>query len=179
MTWDTFHRRGEVLRAVLDEVENRRDGRLPMELPGVVETFGNELALLGALQLRWHTRLAGAIERELSEHPADLESAVLTAWRTTHVSAPGVRAVLDAHTAAPLSEEMATMLATAHRKDWALMAAMSGKASPADVQVASVGRRLEEKARAAYRPTAVRRRAAAPAHVRHTLLERVRAHLPV
>ena len=64
MTWDAFHRRGEVLRNVLEHAETHRDGALPMELPGVAETFGDELTLLGALQLRWHTRLAGAIERD-------------------------------------------------------------------------------------------------------------------
>jgi adenine-specific DNA glycosylase len=52
-----------------------------MELPGVAETFGDELTLLGALQLRWHTRLAGDIERELMGQPMDLEAAVTAAWR--------------------------------------------------------------------------------------------------
>ncbi|HET8982469.1 MAG TPA: hypothetical protein VFN47_07265, partial [Pedococcus sp.] len=83
MTWDAFHRRGEVLRNVLDHAETHRDGALPMELPGVAETFGDETTLLGALQLRWHTRLAGTIERELMGQPMDLESAVMTAWRKT------------------------------------------------------------------------------------------------
>lgn len=177
MTWDTFHRRGEVLRAVLDEVESRRDGVLPLGLPGVAETFEDELALLGALQLRWHTRLAGAIERELSDHPTDLEAAVLTAWRSTAADLAGVRMVLDAYTAAPRSEEMAQMLTTAHRKDWTLMASMSGKASPSDRSAVSVGRRIEEKARAAYRPTVGGRRRAEPG--RDTLLDRVKAHLAV
>ena len=39
-TWDSFHRRGEVLRAVVEEANVRRDGVIPMELPGVAETFG-------------------------------------------------------------------------------------------------------------------------------------------
>jgi hypothetical protein len=158
-TWDSFHRRGEVLRAVADEANARRDGVLPMELPGVAETFGDELSLIAALQLRWHTRLAGHVERSLMEQPMDLESAVLSAWRGAADELPGVRKVLDAYEAHPMSQEMADALRTAHRKDWALMAAMAGKASVNDPSAAGVGRALEERARAAYRPVS-----AAPRH---------------
>lgn len=181
MTWDAFHRRGEVLRNVLDHAETQRDGVLPMELPGVAETFGDEVTLLGAIQLRWHTRLAGAIERELMGQPMELEAAVMTAWRKTATELAGLRAILDAYTDAPVSEEMARMLDKAHRKDWTLMAAMAGKASPADERAARVGRAIERKAREAYRPDAGRpqqggRRRAETAG-RPSLLRRVKAHL--
>ena len=179
MTWDAFHRRGEVLRNVLDHAETHRDGALPMELPGVAETFGDETTLLGALQLRWHTRLAGTIERELMGQPMDLESAVMTAWRKTASDLAGVRAILDAYTEAPVSDEMAQMLETAHSKDWTLMAAMAGKASPSDRAAARVGRAIEQKAREAYRPTlrpsSGGRRRAVPE--RQSFLDRVKAHL--
>jgi hypothetical protein len=181
MTWDAFHRRGEVLRNVLDHAENHRDGVLPMELPGVAETFGDEVTLLGALQLRWHTRLAGAIERELMGQPMELETAVAKAWRKTATELAGLRAILDAYTEAPLSEEMAQILDKAHRKDWTLMAAMAGKASPADHAAARVGRAIERKAREAYRPEAVRPQQAgrrrADASAKQSLLRRVKAHL--
>jgi hypothetical protein len=181
MTWDAFHRRGEVLRNVLQHAETHRDGTLPMRLPGVAETFGDEVTLLGALQLRWHTRLAGAIERELMGQPMDLEAAVLTAWRKTASDLSGVRAILDAYTEAPTSDEMAQMLDTAHRKDWTLMAAMAGKASPSDQGAARVGHALERRAREAYSPvpprsTEVGRRRAEPS-ARQSILDRVRAHL--
>jgi len=151
-----------------------------MELPGVAETFGDELTLLGALQLRWHTRLAGTIERELMGHPVDLESAVKTAWRKAATELAGLRAILDAYTESPVSEEMAEMLEKAHGKDWTLMAAMAGKAAPADSAAVRIGRAIEQEARAAYRPTASRpaqpgRRRAV--HTRQSLLERVKAHL--
>jgi hypothetical protein len=160
-TWESVHRRGEVLRAVVDEANQRRDGVLPMELPGVAETFGDELSLVAALQLRWHTRLTGRIERALMDQPMELEAAVLTAWRGTADELAGVRMILDAATAHPSSEEMAKALETARRKDWTMMAAMAGKAGPADAGAASVGRSLEEQARALYRPsrTAPRHRA--------------------
>jgi len=152
-----------------------------MELPGVAETFGDELTLLGALQLRWHTRLAGTIERELMGQPMELEAAVMSAWRKTATELAGLRAVLDAYTAAPLSDEMAQMLDKAHRKDWTLMAAMAGKASPADKGAARVGRAIEQKAREAYRPTAVPVTTAAGRHVandsKRSLLQRFKAHL--
>jgi len=152
-TWDSIHRRGEVLRAVVDEANERRDGVLPMELPGVAETFGDDFSLVAALQLRWHTRLAGRIERALMEQPMELESAVVTAWRGTAGELPGVRMILDTATAHPSSEEMAQALETAQRKDWTMMAAMAGKAGPGDPGAARVGRALEEEARALYRPT--------------------------
>jgi hypothetical protein len=181
MTWDAFHRRGEVLRNVLEHAERHRDGRLPMELAGVAETFGDETTLLGALQLRWHTRLAGAIERELMAQPMDLETGVITAWRTAAGELAGLRAVIEAYAAEPVSEEMARMLDKAQRKDWTLMAAMAGKAGPADPAAARVGRAIEQKAREAYRPTAgsgsltVGRHAAEV--TKPSLLKRVRAHL--
>lgn len=179
MTWDAFHRRGEVLRNVLAHAETHRDGRLPMELAGVAETFGDELTLLGALQLRWHTRLAGSIERELMGQPTELEAAVTSAWRKTATELAGLRAIIDAYTEEPSSEEMAQMLDTAHRKDWTLMAAMAGKASPADERAARVGRTIEQKAREAYRPTAPRSAVGrhAATESKSSLLRRFKAHL--
>ena len=152
MTWDAHHRRGEVLRDVVDEVNSRRDGSLPTELPGVAETFSDDLDLVAALQLRWHTRLSGRIDRALVDEPSDLERAVLAAWVATADELPGVRAVLDAHLAAPTSPEMAEALEVARAKERALLAAMAGKASAQDAAAARVGARLEEQARATYAP---------------------------
>lgn len=181
MTWDAFHRRGEVLRNVLAHLEAHRDGRLPLELPGVAETFGDELALLAALQLRWHTRLAGSVERELMGGPADPEDAVVAAWLRTATELSGLRAVLDAYAARPTSPETARTLEKARRKDWTLLAAMAGKAGPADERAADVGRAIEQRARAAYHPlppsgTDVPGRHAAPPS-RPSLMSRVKARL--
>ncbi|HET6627808.1 MAG TPA: hypothetical protein VFG63_15565 [Nocardioidaceae bacterium] len=137
MTWDAFHRRDEVLRAVIEELNARRDGTLPLDLPGVAETF-DELSLVGALQLRWHTRLAGTIERELMDHPSDHESAVVCAWSRVAQELAGVRAVLDAYTEAPTSEAMAAALGTARRKERALLASMAGRASVQEVRRAAL-----------------------------------------
>jgi hypothetical protein len=70
MTWTAFHRSGEVLRAVVETADQRVEGELPLHVAGVEETFADATDLLGALQLRWHTRLAGRIERELMAAPA-------------------------------------------------------------------------------------------------------------
>jgi hypothetical protein len=185
MTWNAVHRRGEVLRDVVDEANLRRDGALPVDVPGVAETFADDLALVAALQLRWHTRLAGRIERALGEQPSDLESAVLTAWRRTAADIPGVRMILDAYAAEPTSTEMATALGTACRKEWVLLAAMAGRASAADSGAVDVGRRLEEQARMAYDPTAQPRRhrpdKTTQAHDGTspfaTIVDRIKAHL--
>lgn len=179
-TWDSFHRRGEVLRAVVEEANARRDGVLPMELPGVAETFGDEFNLIAALQLRWHTRLAGRIERALMEQPMDLESAVLSAWRGAATELVGVRQILDSYTAHPTSQEMAEALRTSHRKDWTLMAAMAGRASINDERAERVGRQLEEQARAAYNPAAAqvgRHRAEIEVPRHPSFLSRLKAHL--
>jgi len=136
MTWTSFHRRGEILRDVIASADRRRDGHLPMEVPGVAQTFGDELALLGALQLRWHTRLAGRIERELMNQPLDLEAAVVAAWQSTAADLPGVRAVLDRERSAPRSAAVSDALAKASAKERILLAMMAGLASVPDERAA-------------------------------------------
>ncbi len=112
MTWKSHHDRGAVLRDVITTLDARRDGLLPMDLPGVAEAFGDELTLLGALQLRWHTRLAGRI---------DAGAAAAEARRATARDLPGVRAVIDHYTEHPLDEPMAHATAIAARKERALL----------------------------------------------------------
>jgi hypothetical protein len=150
MTWKSFHRRGEILRAVTAAVDARRDGLLPMDVEGVAETFGDELTLLAALQLRWHTRLAGRIERELMHQPMDLEHAVVTAWRDTAAEMPGVLAVIDHYRAEPLDEAMARAMATSAAKERTMLAVMAGRASAEDAAAPRVGAAIEERARTAY-----------------------------
>src|SRR5690348_88581 len=89
-------RRGTVLGAVVDAANRRCDGVLPTDVPGVRELFADDLDLVGALQLRWHTRLSGAVEQALAAGADDPETAVVAAWRRTAAGLPGVRAVLDA-----------------------------------------------------------------------------------
>lgn len=152
VAWAAHHRRGDVLRAVVDHADAHRDGLLPTHLPGVAETFRDETDLVAALQLRWHTRLAGRVERALMEHGTDLEAAVLAAWRTTAGEMPGVRLVLDRAAADPASGELATALARATAKEHTLLAVMAGQAAMDDAAAPRVGRALEEKARAGFRP---------------------------
>jgi len=147
MTWQGRHRRGPVLRAVVDAANRRLDGALPTDVPGVREVFEDDFALVAALQLRWHTRLSGAIEQALHTGYADPETAVVTAWRSTAGALPGVRAVLDARIERPGSEAERTALRTATRKDRALLAAMAGLAAPSDPRAVALGQRLEERAR--------------------------------
>jgi hypothetical protein len=147
-THDTAPRRADVLRRVVEETNARRDGVLPMDLPGVGQTFGDELALIAALQLRWHTRLSGRIEQALSEHPTDPEHAVLSAWRATAAELDGVRRVLDRYAEQPTSPEMARALRRSRHKDWTLLAAMAGRAGMNDARAVPQGRALEKQARA-------------------------------
>ncbi len=172
MTWKTFHSRGEILRAVEAVANQRLDGFLPMDLEGVRETFDDELDLLATLQLRWHTRLAGRLDHELSRQPISLESAVISAWLATADDAPGVRRILDHYRAEPVDAKMATAITKAVAKEHALLAVMAGLSNTDDNLAVQVGRRIEEKARASYRPAS---RVAPPA--RPTLLDRLRAAL--
>lgn len=147
MTWTSYRNRGEILRAVISEADARRDGLLPWDVEGVSDSFGDELTLLGALQLRWHTRLAGRIERELMARPMAFEDAVVDAWRATAAELPGIRAIVDHHRAHPLDDAMALAMDKAVAKERILLAVMAGQASAHDASAAAVGARLEEKAR--------------------------------
>ena len=152
MTWNDVHSRGEILRTVSAAADHRRDGRLPLDIAGVGEVFEDELELLGVLQLRWHTRLSGHIERQLMHQPLDLEAAVIAAWHATADELPGIRAILDRHREHPLDDAMAEAMRTATDKEHILLAVMAGRAGTADSGAAPVGARIEDKARATYRP---------------------------
>jgi hypothetical protein len=136
-----------VLLAVIEEANRRCDGVLPTGVPGVRAVFPDDLTLVGALQLRWHTRLAGSVEQALEADPGDPEQAVVAGWRRTAEALPGVRAVLDARTERPSSSEERAALRTAAAKDRVLLAAMAGLAAPADPRAAAIGRQLELQAR--------------------------------
>ena len=158
MTSTAHYRRGDVLRDVVKVANSRLGGNLPTDVPGVAEIFRDDLDLVGALQLHWHTLMAGNIERALAEEPGDTESAldaddrnlelvVLRAWRAAQEELPGVRLVLDHFTQHPTSAEMGEAMDIANRKEWALMALMAGQASAQDSDAAEIGRRLEAKVR--------------------------------
>jgi hypothetical protein len=173
MTWNSHPSRGETLRAVTAEADRRRDGLLPLDVDGVAETFGDALSLLGALQLRWHARLSGRIERELLlNEPMDLESAVVAAWRATASDLPGIRAILDHYRDHPVDEAMADAVARATAKEHAVLAVAAGLAGPSDAAAARIGARIESEARATY---VLPQRVRAPR--RSTFLDRLRAAL--
>ncbi|MBO0842936.1 MAG: hypothetical protein J2O46_07100 [Nocardioides sp.] len=154
MSWTNHHKRGEILHTVISTVNERRDGLLPMDLPGVADTFHGEIDVLAALQLRWHTRLAGHIDQELVAQPMDLESAVVSAWHTTADELPGVRAVLDHYRALPTGEQMSEALAKFEAKDQRTLAVMAGKGAWGDDETVRLGSLIEMRARAEYTPPA-------------------------
>lgn len=146
-TWKSWHNRGEVLRSVVSAADLRRDGLLPMHVAGVAETFGDELTLLAALQLRWHTRLAGHIERVQMHQPMDLGAAVRAAWVAAADELPGVRLVLDRYRAEPLDDAMAEAMRKATAKEHQMLAVMAGLAGIGDADAAPIGARIEAEAR--------------------------------
>lgn len=174
MTWTAHHHRDDVIREIVEVANSRRDGVLPREIPGVSAYFADDLALVGALQLKWHTRLNGHIERAQLDNPFDLEAAVITGWQNAYAELGGVRLVLDGFVADPASPEMAHSLKVANAKDWSLMAAAAGLADMLDPAAAHIGANLEDQARSSYRtpklsvPTQQRR---------HGLLDKLRSAL--
>ena len=179
MTWTTFHHRGDVLRTVTEAADERHDGLLPMDVAGVSETFGDETTLLGALQLRWHTRLSGHLERALLDQPEDLDEAVVAAWHATADDLPGTRLVLDHYRTAPLDDAMRFTMATAAAKERVLLAATAGRAGVTTEDTVAVGLELEELARASYDwlPAALPEPTPVTTHRGRGLLARIRAHV--
>ncbi|PWN01384.1 hypothetical protein DJ010_17595 [Nocardioides silvaticus] len=173
MTWKAFHNRGETLRSVIAAAADRRDGLLPMDVPGVSERFQDELDLLGALQLKWHTRLAGYIEGELSVQPMDLESAVATAWARADHELPGIRKIIDHYRDHPVDDAMAQAVARFTSKEHHYLAAMAGRAGIGREEGQRIGAAIEERARTTRPGTpAIEVVEEAP---RRPLLERLRA----
>lgn len=147
MTWKAFHNRGETLRAVIATASVRRDGILPMDVDGVAETFADELDLLGTLQLKWHTRLSGRIERAFADQPLDLTGAVARAWSDLAEDMAGVRLILDHYRAHPVDETMRTVMAKAEAKEHMYLALTAGRASRNGDAARRVGAEIEEQAR--------------------------------
>ena len=158
MSWKTFHNRGETLRDVVHVADDRRDGVLPMDVPGVAENFTDELDLVGALLLRWHARLSGNIERAMANEPLDLESAVASAWRTTAEEMPGVRMVIDRSTAAPATPEMERAMNRAHDRETAYLAIAAGRSNGYSAASVEAGRPVEQLARTGLAAAAGRAR---------------------
>jgi hypothetical protein len=177
MTWTSFHRRGDVLRGVIAAADQRRDGTLPRDVDGVAATFADDLDLLGALQLKWHTRLAGRIDREQMHEPLDLQAAVVRAWHLTAAELPGIRAVIDEHRAHPADEATAQIMEKSAAKEHILLAVMAGQASAHDTLAAAVGARIEERARMTMTSFDERSRIGVHAAERPTFLDRLKAAL--
>jgi hypothetical protein len=151
MNWEAFHRRGDVLQAVIKEADARRDGELPMYVVGVEQAFRDELDLLGALSLKWHTRLSGHIETIAKDQPLDLEQATIEAWRAAADEIPGVRLVLD-KALAEGEDEVVALLSRSQEKERELLALNSGKISAYQLAEhgARVGAGVEEMAREGF-----------------------------
>jgi hypothetical protein len=179
MTWTSFHRRGDVLRDVIAAADERRDGVLPRDVDGVSATFTDDLDLLAALQLKWHTRLAGRIEREQMNQPMDLRAAVVSAWHRTADELPGIRAILDEQGLRPLDEATAAAMRKSAAKERVLLAVMAGQASAHDDRAASVGARIEADAKATWSTSSDERDRSDPSHrgERPTLFRRLKAAL--
>ncbi|HYJ67481.1 MAG TPA: hypothetical protein VEX15_07435 [Nocardioidaceae bacterium] len=140
MTWDAYHRREAALRSAVAVIDRRRDGQLPWhELDAARAAFDGPTDLLLALQMRWHTRLAGHVDRLLAGQPMDLRAAVIRAWQAATADLPGVRAALDTHDDEPA-------LQTARAKELAYLASAAGLAELHDPAAVAVGHEIRSDA---------------------------------
>ena len=141
MTWVEHHHRDRALRAVTELADRRRDGLLPWdEIADADAAFGSPADLLATLQMRWYTRLSGAIDSVLGDQPADLEQGVVHAWRYASADLPGIRAILDANLDHPA-------IAAGRRKELALLAIASGLSWLGDPRANRLGQQVEDRAR--------------------------------
>jgi len=176
MTWKAFHNRGEILRAVIATADVRRDGILPLDIPGAGEAFHDELDLLGALMLKWHARMSGHVERELAVQPLDLRAAVATAWARAAEELAGVRAILDHYREQPVDAEMARVIDRAAAKEHQFLAVMAGLSGLGEPDAAAVGAEIERAARLQQGVLTLDARAATDDGPRRaSLLDRLRA----
>lgn len=176
----TRHRRADVLRAVIAAADRRRDALLPTDVPGVAETFADDLDLVATLQLRWYTRLASRIEAAQASSPEDLGTATRRAWLAVADEMPGVRAVLDLARTRTDDPRLAHAMGRATAKERLLLAASAGWCGPHDLARGAVlGGRLEEEARQQWAgPGAAPRSPSGDERGAAALLGRLRALLP-
>ncbi len=141
-----YRQRYRVLQASIEEMDRRCDGAIPSRVPGLWEAFEDDVDLVGALQMRWYTRLSGRIEVQQLRLP-DHDQAVVSAWRLTQAELPGVRMVIDRLIESPTSPRMGLMLAKARRNEHIMVALMAGLTWFHDDRAAALGFDLERAAR--------------------------------
>ncbi|WP_460851658.1 hypothetical protein [Nocardioides montaniterrae] len=151
-----------------------------MDVEGVAEMFRGELDLLSALQLKWHTRLGGHVERQLMTQPMDLQTRVMLGWKAAADELPGVRLIIDHYTANPVDEEMAKALTKAVAKEHHYLAVMAGRASldslrADDERSEQIGAEIEAGARDLHRGVSAVILPQEEVEPRGSLLERLRA----
>lgn len=149
-------RRDQVLRDVLAAADERLDGVLPMDVPGVAQTYRDAAALAQVLHVRWHATLAAELDRALADDPDDAPAAVVRAWRRTARALPGARLVLDRHHAESEGRERVRLDRRAERqRQWlAVRAGLVPESRTSDDQATALGAELEAEGRRYFNPSA-------------------------
>jgi hypothetical protein len=143
MTWDAYHRRKNALRQMLATADRRPDITLTELLDtvdGARDAFASETEALFELQMTWFQRLAGHVDRLISEGTESPELVAVTAWVSAAADLPGVRALLDAHRDEPA-------LRKAYAKELGYLAMSAGVPVHGQEALAR-GRRIQDSARA-------------------------------
>ncbi len=122
-TWDTVHRRTDLLHHVVAELDAGAN-ELPWT-PELEAEFGDRDRLLLALQDLWSRGLEGRIHLGLEMDDHELTDTVADAWRFTAERLPGVRRILDLNATA-------TVLQHAVRVEAQMVAVAAGLAAFGD-----------------------------------------------
>lgn len=120
--YELFRTRVHALNEVVDRLESWQRPDLPWD-DRLAEVFGTREDLLRAVHASWHRKLTVRLE-PLVERGATVEEAVRE-WRQLAAETPGVRALLEAHSAA--------LQDACRREDFALACA-AGLAAQGDDQ---------------------------------------------
>lgn len=142
--------RRAVVQEVIRTLDSRRDGELPLDVPGVTEIFGDAEALLPVLQTKWYATLVSAVEHELLR-PIDPEMAVVAGWQRAAAQLPGVRLVLDRalaeHDALGDADHPVRRALAKEHQMLAVMAGVEPAVPGTDPALVALGRELEHVAR--------------------------------
>lgn len=147
-------RRDQVLRDVVAALDERLDGVMPLDVPGVEQTFRDAATLADVLYVRWHATLATQLDRALADDPHVAAAAAVRAWRRTARELPGVRLALDRHHAEADGRERTRLDRRVDRqRQWlAVRAGLAPESRAPDEAAVALGAELEAEGRRYFNP---------------------------
>ncbi len=102
MSWESYHRRNEIIDGVLSEVDGTGRAEIPTRWRwAIAEAFGGQQAFLVALHYRWLNTLTARLDAVLESSADDLATDARRVRRELAVERPALWALLCAHAGHP------------------------------------------------------------------------------